>query len=327
MFSLRRVVAILIALLIALILSNRRASRSFPMASQAAAKNLASAAKLSNPTAVFVGGTSGIGQGMVEAFNRHTKGNSNIVLVGRNREAAESIISKMRAANGNSSTTGSYEFVHCDVSLISDVKRSAADIFSRHPKINFLVITAGVLGAAQTATAEGLDKETSVHYYGRWSFIHELLPALRAARDAKQDSKVLSVFSAGRGGGPYDAAAWNDLMCEEFALRNPGIAFGHAFPGGVRTNLLKASDSLVLHAINVILPLLRPFTVSQDECGEYLWSGLYRSTADKGSGSVPGAWRIGSKGEDLGMARYFGSPEQRRKLWESTARTTKTEDP
>jgi NADP-dependent 3-hydroxy acid dehydrogenase YdfG len=70
------------------------------MASLAASKNLVSAAKLTNPVAVFVGGTSGIGQGMAEAFNRHTKGNSRIVLVGRNRDAAEKIISKMKSVSG-----------------------------------------------------------------------------------------------------------------------------------------------------------------------------------------------------------------------------------
>lgn len=67
-----------------------------------ASKNLASAAKYTKPVAVFVGGTSGIGQGMAEAFNRHTKGNADIVLVGRNRSAAEEIISKMKTVNANS---------------------------------------------------------------------------------------------------------------------------------------------------------------------------------------------------------------------------------
>lgn len=102
----------------------------------------------------------------------------------------------------------------CDVSLISNVKRSAADIVAKHPKVDFLLITAGVLAAARTLTAEGLDKASAVHYYGRWAFIHELLPALRAARGADADAKVISVFSAGRGYSAHDPATYNDLMCE-----------------------------------------------------------------------------------------------------------------
>lgn len=33
------------------------------------------------PVAIFVGGTSGIGQGLVEAFARHTNGNAHIMYV------------------------------------------------------------------------------------------------------------------------------------------------------------------------------------------------------------------------------------------------------
>lgn len=82
-----------------------------------------------------------------------------------------------------------------------------------------------------------------------------------------------------------------------------------------------------MRALDTILPLLRPFTVSQDECGEYLWRGLHRSVAAVGSGSVIGAYRIGSRGEDLGMARYLGTPEQRKALWAQSASLTHTVDP
>ncbi|KAF9002961.1 hypothetical protein BDQ17DRAFT_1242511 [Cyathus striatus] len=300
------------------------------MASQAAAKNLAYAgAKLNgtNPVAIFVGGTSGVGQGMAEAFNRHTKGNSHIVLVGRNRDAAEKIIENMKSVAGGSAT-GSYEFVQCDISLMSNVKKTAAEIVQKYPKINFLLIPAGVMGAAATRTSEGLDKTAAVHYYGRWTFIHGLLPSLRAARDAKEEAKVMPVYGPGESGGGADTmVTYNDLMCEEYGLRNPGIVFAHGAPGAVRTGILKASDSPILNAMHYILPLMRPFTVSQDECGEFLWKGLYNTTTTKGSGTIPGVYRIDSKGNDLGMAKYFGSPEERKALWKRTCEVVGVNDP
>ncbi|KAA1466915.1 NAD(P)-binding protein [Dentipellis sp. KUC8613] len=301
------------------------------MASAAASKNFASAAKYAaagapNPVAVFVGGTSGIGQGMAEAFNRHTKGNAHIVLVGRNEQAAQKVIAKMKAARSASTGSGSYTFAPCDISLLANVRHSAADILAAHPRVNFLVVTAGVLGANSPTTADGIDRTAALHYYSRWQFFHAMLPGLRAARDAGEDAKAVSVYSAGDGGGMDALANYNDLMCESFAERNPGIVFAHASPGAVRTNLLKASDSWLLHAIDVVLPLMRPITVSQDECGEYLWSGLYRAAASGGSGAVTGAFRIGSKGQELGMDRYYGSPEERRGVWSHTVKVTKTRD-
>ncbi|TFY70830.1 hypothetical protein EVG20_g2170 [Dentipellis fragilis] len=266
------------------------------------ASNLAAAAKYKNPVAVFVGGTSGIGQGMAESLNRQTKGNAHIVLVGRNKDAAETIISKMKAANEGPST-GSYDFVPCDVSSLPNIKPAAATILSKHPKINFLVLTAGYL----------------------WSFIHELLPSLRSAKEAGEDVKVLSVYAAGVAGSGDAAAVGNDVMIEEYATRNPGIVFTHAAPGAVRTNILKSSDSVMVRGMGRVLPLFASlFTVSQDECAEYLWSGLYRSTASTGSGAIPGAHRIGSKGQDLGMKAYYGTPEKRKEVWEETVKVTDT---
>ncbi|KAA1470242.1 NAD(P)-binding protein [Dentipellis sp. KUC8613] len=285
-----------------------------------AASNVAAAAKYKNPVAVFVGGTSGIGQGMAESLNCQTKGNAHIVLVGRNKDAAEAIISKMRAANEGPST-GSYEFVHCDVSSLPNIKPAAATIVSKHPKIDFLILTAGYASPAKEKTADGLDKAMVMHCWSRWLFIHELLPSLRAAKEAGEDVKVLSVYAAGLVGWGRPPAIANDLMTEEYAIRNPGIVFAHATPGSVNTNILKSSDSLVSRALSYVMPFL---SVTQDECAENLWGGLYRTTASTGSGDIPGAHRMGRKGQDVGMIAYGGSPEKRKKAWEEAVKVTDT---
>jgi hypothetical protein len=86
------------------------------------------------------------------------------------------------------------------------------------------------MSTTRTKTEEGIDKQLAVQYYARWSFIHELLPALRSSAAAKEDAGVISVYGAGYGTdvdlddlglkkrsassvvGP--GAAYNDLMCE-----------------------------------------------------------------------------------------------------------------
>jgi len=68
------------------------------------------------PVALFVGGTSGIGQATAQAFAHHTKGEAHIIICGRNRAAADSII-----ASFPKSPKSRYEFVQCDATLLKNV--------------------------------------------------------------------------------------------------------------------------------------------------------------------------------------------------------------
>ena len=61
--------------------------------------------------------------------------------------------------------------------------------------------------------------------------------------------------------------------------------------------------------------LARPFSVTQEQCADYLWSGLLNNT--------DGAFRIGSKGENIEKQGYYGSDELSQKLWEHSAEATK----
>jgi NAD(P)-dependent dehydrogenase (short-subunit alcohol dehydrogenase family) len=153
------------------------------------------------PVGIFVGGTSGIGQGIAEAFARHTKGNSHIVLVGRNRAAAEAIIARFPKP----SVPGiKHEFVECDSKLVKNVKKTAAELLTRFPRINFLVLSAGAVSTKPyDESEEGIDRRLAVLYYSRWKFIYDLMPGLRAAKAAGEDAKVISILKAGSGG-PID---------------------------------------------------------------------------------------------------------------------------
>ncbi|KAJ6478170.1 hypothetical protein C8R47DRAFT_1051416 [Mycena vitilis] len=286
------------------------------------------------PVAIFVGGTSGIGQGMAEAFARHTKGNAHIVLVGRNRAAAEAIIATFPKPT-NPAPGVKHEFVQCDITLMSNVRRVAGELSARIPRINFLALTPGVMTTSgRTETEEGIDRKLAVHYYGRWRFIRDLMPALEAAQKVGEDAKVMSVLSAAHGGGKIDledfglkknyslgnaaasATTYNDLMVNDFSARHPGLTFIHSYPGGVRTNLLKSSDSSLLNVASaVLMPLLLPFTYSVEAAGEHQLYALFKARA--------GAARTNDRGDDMGLERgYYGSPEAMKRLWKHTEEAT-----
>jgi len=175
----------------------------------------------SPPVAVFVGGTSGIGEGMVLTFAEHTKGKSNIVIVGRNQAAAERIFASI-PAQPSGSDKSAREFVQCDVSLMKNVQTATEDILSRYSKINYLVMSPGILTlSGRDETTEGIDKKLAVHYYGRWKFINDLLPAIKKAKDDREQGVVMSVLAASKGG----AINLNDLALKNtYSLLNAALA-------------------------------------------------------------------------------------------------------
>ncbi|KAJ7091713.1 NAD(P)-binding protein [Mycena crocata] len=264
------------------------------------------------PVAIFVGGTSGIGKGIAEAFARHTKGNARIVIVGRNRAAAESILMSFPAPTAAGAT---HEFVECDATLMKNVHRVAGDLRARIPRINFLVLTPGVMTMnGRNETEEGIDRKLAVHYYARWRFIKDLLPALENAQKAGEDAKAMSVLAAGMGG-PIDlddlglknsfslsnaaaaAPTYNDLMVNAFASRHPEVSFVHSNPGLVRSGAMKASDSALMRASNFLMTLTTPFSYSVTEAGERLLHALLK--ADRG------AVRMDIKEGDIGPTKGY----------------------
>jgi len=166
------------------------------------------AALSSPPVAVIVGGTSGIGQGMAEVLAKHRKGDVHLIIIGRNEEAALKILAGLPKPDDQSPCK--HEFVKCDATLMKNVHATAQDILGKHEKINYLVLCTGFLATQRIETEEGNEASLCVHYYSRWKFIDELLPALQKAKDAGEEAKVLTVLSAGYGGKsiPTDNLGW-----------------------------------------------------------------------------------------------------------------------
>ena len=149
------------------------------------------------PVAVFVGGTSGIGRATAEAFARYTKGNAHIVIVGRNKSAADEIIASFPKPT---KPEAKHEFVQCDVFLMRNIQATTASLRESLPKINYLVLSPGLFNLrGRDETVEGIDKRLGLHYYARWKFVYDLLPLVQKAKEAGEDAKVMSVLAPGSG--------------------------------------------------------------------------------------------------------------------------------
>ncbi|KAJ7840137.1 hypothetical protein B0H13DRAFT_1732188 [Mycena leptocephala] len=199
------------------------------------------------PVAVFVGGTSGVGQAMAEALARQTNGRAHIILIGRNAVQAADILARFPKPAEGDADGWTHEFVACDATSVVSVRTVCGGLRARLKRINFLVISAAGPKANSLVecgeTPEGLDNHL-IFFALR---VHEeLLPLLVRAREMGQHAHLMTVLGAGLG----VSIASEDLGLAEarrrsikflqgatvwFAAHHPDIAFTHIHPGQVST--------------------------------------------------------------------------------------------
>ncbi|KAJ1311775.1 hypothetical protein OPQ81_010243 [Rhizoctonia solani] len=294
-----------------------------PSLSIVRAANLAAVPKY-RATALFLGGTSGVGQATAEALAQVTHGNSHIILCGRNKAAADKII------QGFPKTPDStYEFEQCDATLMSNVRSTTSSLVQRLPKLNYLVLSPGFLTLkGRDETPEGIDKKLALNYYARWKFVYDLMPLLEKAKLQGEEARVLTILAAGTNGkldesdldlkkgyglkaAGDSATAMNDYMVEDFAAQHPDMAFIHAFPGVVRTPMLTEFH----WSIKILMPLIRMMSVSPAECAQWMLYALLDPKFAKGP------FFINNHAEDVG-ANKNSTPALRRLVWEHTLKRT-----
>ncbi|PBK80194.1 NAD(P)-binding protein [Armillaria gallica] len=286
------------------------------------------------PVAVVVGGNSGIGEAIVKAIARYTEGKIHLIIISRNRTTAEKILTSLPTATAEDGKLVLREFVFCDAELMENIKNTAADLSARLTKINFLVLSAGYadLWSGRQEMAEGIDKLLGLRYYSRFKYIYELLPLLRNAKEAGEDASVLSVLASGMGRAidvndlglkhSYQAykatlvsGSYNDIMVEEFAKRNPEIAFSHIYPGLVNTPGTRPTHWPLRLFSPLISLLVWLAAISPEESAEYMLFALFDREK--------GFFHRSSKGDDLGMKGYPFTEEEKKAVWGHSVTVTR----
>ncbi|KAF2793239.1 putative short-chain dehydrogenases/reductase [Melanomma pulvis-pyrius CBS 109.77] len=227
--------------------------------------------------AVFVGGTSGVGEYTVKAFAKYAP-NPRVYIVGRSQEAADRIIKECQQLDGG----GKFEFIMADVSLLKSVDQVCSHIKIKETAINILFETQGNM-AYNKITSEGLPLASGIVMHGRTRFILNLLPLLQKAQSLRRVVCVL----AGSYEGHIDTnnipalgvpmlevrnqmSSIQTLLLEEAARRAPDVSFVHNVPGIVKGGILReAEPSFRLSVMLAITGLLAPLIqTSPDECAE-----------------------------------------------------------
>ncbi|KAI0490026.1 NAD(P)-binding protein [Xylaria cf. heliscus] len=210
--------------------------------------------------ALFVGGTSGVGEAALKKFAQYSV-RPRAYFVGRSQEAADRIVAECQALN----PAGRYIFRKADVSLIRVVDEVCEEIKAQEQAINLLFLSCGVSSMDRSKTAEGIHLLAALNYYARIRFIDNLLPLIRSAPGFR---RVVSV-----GGGGYESEVDTTdipalrvpldkirghltsvvtLGLEAIAPTAPEVSFVHDYPGSVRTKLLSYLPEEVMKTLTFI---------------------------------------------------------------------------
>lgn len=250
--------------------------------------------------AVFVGGTSGIGEYTLKEFARRTR-RPRIYNIGRSQQASDRIAAECMTLNADVQ----YTFIQADVGLIRSVDVVCEQIWQKEKAINILFLSAAtlVVGTSMyfayehsdrnesymadeiSESEEGLHLNAALKYYSRARFILKLLPLLEAASTIR---RVVSVYF-GTKEGPVnlnDIQGWNvktaneivknrghsssmiTLIHEHFAKQAPTVSFIHDFPGSVKSGIARGTTgmlSVVLAVMKLLGPLVHIPTLESGE--------------------------------------------------------------
>ncbi|WP_329520787.1 SDR family NAD(P)-dependent oxidoreductase [Spirillospora sp. NBC_01491] len=127
-------------------------------------------------TALVTGSTGGIGK---ETARGLAALGARVVLVGRDRRRADAAAAEL--ARGGAEITAHT----ADLTRRADLRRLAAEITQRHPRLHILINNAGGMTPARTLTPDGVEQTFAANVLAPYTLTCLLLPALRAAGDAR----------------------------------------------------------------------------------------------------------------------------------------------
>src|SRR3954447_882254 len=209
---------------------------------------------------VLTGATRGIGR--AAAIDLARRG-AEVALVGRDAERVRATADEARAAGGGGPV---HEHV-ADLARLDEVRRLAAEVLERHPRIDVLVNNAGAMFTSRHVTPDGFERTFALNHLAPFLLTNLLLDRLResaparvvtTASDAHQsglldldDLQSENSFRAMRTYGTTKLE--NILFTRELArrLEGSGVTANCLHPGVVRTGFGKNDNPLFRIAVSL----------------------------------------------------------------------------
>ena len=221
------------------------------------------------PFVLLTGATRGIGQAAAVELARR---GAEVALVGRDADRVRETAQAARDAGGGAPV---HEHV-ADLERLDEVRRLAAEVLERHPRIDVLANNAGAMFTSRHVTADGLERTFALNHLAPFLLTNLLLDRLRESAPARvvttasdahksglldlDDLESETSFGAMRAYGTTKLC--NILFTRELARRveGTGLTANCFHPGVVRTGFGKNDNMLLRIGITIagtVLPLAR----------------------------------------------------------------------
>jgi retinol dehydrogenase 12 len=133
---------------------------------------------LQGKVCVITGGTDGIGK--AAAYGLALQG-ATLLVHGRDPDKGMRAVAELKARSGNPSI----EFLQADFAALAAVRRLAAEIVQRAPRIDVLVNNAGGVFARRTLSEDGYELTFAVNHLAPFLLTHLLLDKLQGGTPAR----------------------------------------------------------------------------------------------------------------------------------------------
>jgi NAD(P)-dependent dehydrogenase (short-subunit alcohol dehydrogenase family) len=280
---------------------------------------------MSCKTVVVTGATNGIGK---ETARELARMGATTLIVGRNPQKGARVVAELQADTGNARV----EFLLADLSLQHEVRELAAQIRSRHGRLDVLVNNAGTVLNRREVTAEGIEKTWALNHLSYFLLTLLLLDLL----EASPGGRVVNVASSSHRQGKIDfedvqaerkyhgfrrygtTKLANVLFTNELARRldGSGVTVNAAHPGLVPENF-PIPESWGRR--RVALFLFRPWSKTSAQGAR---TSLYLATSPEVAG-VTGGYFVDCR--PLTPSKDALDAALARKVWDLSARQTGVE--
>src|SRR5579871_864398 len=151
---------------------------------------------LDSRTIFITGATDGLGRGIAEALAAR---GAQLLVHGRDAGRAETLAADQRARGATAARV-----YLADLASLAEVRRMAAEVRDREPRLHVLVNNAGIGSTVPTSgraeSADGIELRFAVNYLAHYLLTRELLPLLVASTPAR----IVNVSSIGQAALDFD---------------------------------------------------------------------------------------------------------------------------